>query len=126
MTVLVTLAIILISAFSLSDYETTYSRYTKKTSSPKANRDMLPVTAIMLALAIIAFFLPFVYTIVVGRIFAKPRATVNYNGGTLYPNNVAINPNATFYPQNLQQSSYYPPPNTNSNINPTIQNSTLY
>ncbi|RNA02157.1 hypothetical protein BpHYR1_003405 [Brachionus plicatilis] len=122
---LVILAVIMISGFSLMEYEEQVSRYASSTSN--VNKDMLPVTAVMLALAIIQFILHFVYITVVGRIFRKPRATVNYNGGTIYPNNIAANPSATYYPQNLQQNPVYPANTINMTANTNfVQNSALY
>ncbi|RNA20446.1 hypothetical protein BpHYR1_015497 [Brachionus plicatilis] len=84
------LGIILASGFGLMEYERTYSR-------SQANKDMMPVTIVMLALAIIAFFFALFYLVLVGRIFRRPGVSIGYNQNSVAnPVNLTMNNNSVW------------------------------
>lgn len=109
----------ILSGISFIEYSETYSIATKQTYT-KANTDMIPVTAVMLSLALIIFILFFVFWLVISKSLKLSREVINYNGGTVYPNNLAMNPNGVFYPQNLQANNSY------LNNYPNLSNQTVY
>lgn len=101
--ILVIVGIALSSGFGLIDYETNYSRITK-TYSTNANKEMMPVTIVMLVLAIIAFIFALVYLVVVGTLFKRPTSTINYSqNNSAYPVNLSMN--NTAYPVNLAMNN---------------------
>ena len=112
-------SLVLVGAISFTSYEERYSRYTKKTTT-EANREMIPVTAVMIALGAIAFILCIVYLITLCRISVIRPQTAIYNGGaTIYPPNLST-PNTNLNSNVTNFQSPYPPPYTSNEPLPVI------
>ncbi|CAF0821537.1 unnamed protein product [Brachionus calyciflorus] len=110
---IIIMSLVAINGIGFTSYTQRYSR--SKGYVTEANTKMIPVTSVMIGLGVVAFILCIVFLILMIKTMNRPPRAIYNQGGTVYPNNLAMpyNMNPVVSYQNNYPPTYNnfdPPP----------------